>query len=712
MHDSELVDANRYRKNKTKAEAGKSLSYPGTYIDPVTGLATTAQVKQSSYDKGGFRRINDPDKSDLVAETMTAMVIDGIIPHNRKLPVATNIKKGVTDKQILEWGKIELIRKTAASIINSFEPGTESQAQARELARAVINDIRAGKLDKEILKAIKTPKTGIPILNEALKSYIAKNNYKVGAAIEEAVYAMIADNITNKFGQPELTPKMHFLAKTMKSNFGSAKQHLQASSDYLNSGNDRYFGCTPDELVARKAAYEHSYIMRLKSRLKGILSVFKRDKDKPQEKLKLRNGHAFLAASDKGARTLVYDEHFTIKIDNTPVKVYVNKKDLMRQMKLSMLVGDHDVNPGNMYFVYDKLTGECRMGRIDFGHALNDLIKDIMGNHAPKMAAGRGGVLDAINRLNVNDWRNKPTKLRQSYRGMVLDIDFANVLREKIDEQALDNNLKKTQQALLNIFQNGDEYIKAELRSALKTACIRMGDPLLDHEKINDELLVKAIISRMRNFVIANQKDAEKVADRIEIQALIEKIATGKATALEKEEIATRIAVLQHNNPELNTKIEWVRRDGETAIFTGTLNEYIDRIKAKSPETQNELEYLKLNIAKQKIKQGDSMAKKAVIAPERRTRQEVAEGDDIFTRHKQKDIFKDGNVTSKPVRKSEDTKSTDPKSYAKKYAKGHTSPNTEGFVKKVKKEGSHRSMKDKYHNSRKKASPGDSIGIT
>lgn len=595
---SKLVDAGLYSRSESQASAGKSLSFAGKRTaNPWTSEEIMAQVKASSYHKGRIRRLlNDPDISDLVAETIITMIVGGLVPQNRELPKEIPIREGFNDDEILKWSRKELIRKISDEIVNNFEPTPPTTQADEDNLKAVINAIREGALDVEILAAIKNPESGMPKLTGALK-----NNLIELLGVESA--QTVAQRVADTFGQPELLPTMHFLDKTTQDALGSTKHNLQASSDYLNFGNDRYMGCTPDELLEKKVTLE----LKNNSQLADASEFFKPKKGDPS-KLKLKKGHAHLEASHHDARSLVYDTPFPIEVDGKEVQVSINKKELMRQMKLSMLVGDHDVNPGNMFFVYDKLTGECRMGRIDFGHALNDLVKDILDEHAPKIDEGRGRVLDAINRLKVNSLGNVPTKFRKSYKDIVLDPEFANVLREGIDTEALTNNLKKVEQILLNILKNEevDAHIKEELREALKTACKRMGKPL-DSGEISDEALINAVVVlHVTNFIMENQKDAEKVADLIEMQALIEQVALGKATVADADK---RIAELQSGNPEFNGKIEWVRRDGEKKIFIGTLDEYMASVMVRHPEkeAQGRLTELRLKLKQEQEVSVDSV---------------------------------------------------------------------------------------------------------
>jgi len=57
------------------------------------------------------------------------------------------------------------------------------------------------------------------------------------------------------------------------------------------------------------------------------------------------------------------------------------RKGMANAIAVSIITGDHDINPGNILVIQDN-SGIERIARIDFGHAFNDLIS------APEMMGG------------------------------------------------------------------------------------------------------------------------------------------------------------------------------------------------------------------------------------------------------------------------------------------------------------------------------------
>ncbi len=101
------------------------------------------------------------------------------------------------------------------------------------------------------------------------------------------------------------------------------------------------------------------------------------------------------------------------------------RQGLANAIAVSALVGDHDVNPGNMMAVDNKVA------RIDFGHAFNDLL-----NTAKIFGGGvrnkKNQMLDFLNRENVASFPppGDIPKLWRDYPGMIPSQELANAFKE------------------------------------------------------------------------------------------------------------------------------------------------------------------------------------------------------------------------------------------------------------------------------------------
>ena len=267
--------------------------------------------------------------------------------------------------------------------------------------------------------------------------------------------------------------------------------------------------------------------------------------------------------------------------DGSTPEITLDKKQLYQSLKMSLLLGDHDVNPGNLFVVYDKDTKKTNICRIDYGHAFNDLIKKwALGDHSPSLGEGRGCVLDALNREDINGGQSK---FKRDYRGVIPDIDFANVLREGGEE--LDAKLAVAQakchegiEALIGSKDNTiHKTIVLSTKKALQTLCFRMGAG-----KQTEEDAPSVAISESTKFISKNAEEMKSVANLIEIQSLVEEV--GKGTKPPKE-VAERIkALYQEDKKYLEgknsaSKVEWVTMDGDKSPKKCSLGQYIESRK-------------------------------------------------------------------------------------------------------------------------------------
>ena len=103
-------------------------------------------------------------------------------------------------------------------------------------------------------------------------------------------------------------------------------------------------------------------------------------------------------------------------------------KSLARAIAISAIVGDYDVNTGNMLVIQPEGQAEPTIGRIDFGHAFNDLL------NAPKKMGGevrerKHPIFDFFNRTNVASFpKGSISKVWRDYVGLVPSSLLADAL--------------------------------------------------------------------------------------------------------------------------------------------------------------------------------------------------------------------------------------------------------------------------------------------
>lgn len=100
------------------------------------------------------------------------------------------------------------------------------------------------------------------------------------------------------------------------------------------------------------------------------------------------------------------------------------RKDLARAIAIAAAVGDHDVNPGNM------ARNGAHFGRIDLGHAFNDLINTI-STFGGGIENKENRILDFLNREQIGGLKfGDKSKLWRDYPGLIPSQELADSFLE------------------------------------------------------------------------------------------------------------------------------------------------------------------------------------------------------------------------------------------------------------------------------------------
>lgn len=265
------------------------------------------------------------------------------------------------------------------------------------------------------------------------------------------------------------------------------------------------------------------------------------------------------------------------------------RRDLAVGLALSVLAGDHDVNPSNMLVVKDK-QGKNRIARIDFGHAFNDLL------NAPQMFGGKvrnknNQVLDFLNREEVANFPAAgKTKLWRDYQGIVPSqelVDALNILgkSEGLQKGVIDS--KESFQELINDLLKDPKANKDVLKH-IKNSLITINNNISSDKILPRTGLQKTLDITFKNiekFYQENQKQMLDVAKLMDIQLKIDKVIIAKKEgrevdpALQKEIQETYEQLVKTTGIGLGTDkgIEWVRTSQNIPGFKGTIGEFIER---------------------------------------------------------------------------------------------------------------------------------------
>jgi hypothetical protein len=264
------------------------------------------------------------------------------------------------------------------------------------------------------------------------------------------------------------------------------------------------------------------------------------------------------------------------------------RADLARAMAVSALVGDHDVNPGNMMMIKDD-SGAVRVARIDFGHAFNDLLgaSILFGGQVRNK---ENNILDYVNRQTVSHalaWR-RTAKLWRHYEGIIPSIEMINAFREIADSPGLKaglDNAKQSFESLVSDLLRDPEGNKAVLNH-IKKSLITISDSISKH-KIDPNLSIQEVLSQtfknISDFCSKGQRQMREVADLMQLQMDIDKVIKDKRNGQDIEpalinKIKTQYDLLLQAEGiglKKNRGIRWVKLYRDKPAFKGDLTDYI-----------------------------------------------------------------------------------------------------------------------------------------
>ena len=285
------------------------------------------------------------------------------------------------------------------------------------------------------------------------------------------------------------------------------------------------------------------------------------------------------------------------------------RQDLAKGITISILSGDHDVNPGNMMVVKDS-AGRDRIDRIDFGHAFNDLL------NTSKIFGGQvrnkdNRVLDFLNRETVGHLNpsKKITKLWRDYENIVPSPELAEALKEMADSQELGDGIAKAKQKFVSLVQDlqKDPEANAETLDHVKKSLITINNNVSDNQikakRVSVDQAVEQVFNNLEEFYSTGQQQMREVAKLMDTQVKIDQLILDKKQG--RAPSTELLNEIKSNYNELTqakgigirgTGIEWVKHSAGKRAFKGDLDSFI---KERSAELG-----LKSNVAKD-LRRGD-----------------------------------------------------------------------------------------------------------
>jgi len=243
------------------------------------------------------------------------------------------------------------------------------------------------------------------------------------------------------------------------------------------------------------------------------------------------------------------------------------KRELAKAIALSAVVGDHDVNPGNMMYIKDK--GKERIARIDFGHAFNDLI-----NTSSTFGGGiqfkQNNMIDFLNREKVGGLKlGARSKLWRDYPGLIPSMELVEAFRE------VAHHVHKIAKPLNDIVSQFKEIYHAESSPSQKRHILHSLNEI--HKSITGKSLKKGLPYKkfgefetsIRSFVAKNCADMKKTADLMALQIEIDEAIKSETLDKDKHNEFTNTYKL------INLPNTWIKIDAKIPAFKGDLTQYI-----------------------------------------------------------------------------------------------------------------------------------------
>jgi len=276
-----------------------------------------------------------------------------------------------------------------------------------------------------------------------------------------------------------------------------------------------------------------------------------------------------------GNREAIYEGQYNIAGD----KHKKFRKQLANGIAISALVGDHDVNPGNMMVV------DRNIARIDFGHAFNDLL------NAPKLFGGgvrnkNNQILDFLNRENIAGFpKGDKPKLWRDYPGMMpskeLADAFKNIARSTGMKRGVDSAYKEF--VLLISELQKDKKTQNHILQSLKAINNAIDAPVINKQNTDVNGRIREIFDNIGEFCGRNQKQMKNVSKLMQLQVDIDNALSEfvGGDALPEEQVAK---ITKQYNKMLTTEgirnqdkksIQWIKTDAKIKACDGNLVGYI-----------------------------------------------------------------------------------------------------------------------------------------
>ena len=266
------------------------------------------------------------------------------------------------------------------------------------------------------------------------------------------------------------------------------------------------------------------------------------------------------------------------------------RKDLANALAVSILSGDHDVNPGNMMVVGHN--DQHRIARIDFGHAFNDLL------NAPKAFGGRvlnkaNQVLDFLNRETLSNAnpRERTPKLWRDYEGIVPSLELAAALKEMSQSENIEQGIENAKAQFSSLIEElnkdpkGNKKVLTHIAKSLVAINNNVSDQTISRNQ-DIKTVLENTFTNLKAFYVNGQNQMAQVANLMELQLDVDKFILSEQKDQDLQALQNSYKALSYNPAISNmAPIEWIKNDKNSKAFKGDLDAFIaHRQKQLEPE--------------------------------------------------------------------------------------------------------------------------------
>lgn len=265
---------------------------------------------------------------------------------------------------------------------------------------------------------------------------------------------------------------------------------------------------------------------------------------------------------------------------NTPENGWL-RKELARVVAVSALVGDHDVNPGNILVVTED--GKKRLARIDFGHAFADQVR------FPRFGGERihpNNIIDYLNRKTLDDVP-KPgeSKLWRSYPALMRSQELVDAMKEiaSVGAEARIHAALLVSKASFAELLDTKGQDKTHILDSLKYIAEHVGQCKISSEP--KETLLDRLFQTMENYICNNLGQMRYAAEIMQLQVDIDKYLNNVPGAPNQHALHFKYNSLQNSQ---YGPFSWIRNADRIPVFKGDFSSYLrfrsEQIKSNADE--------------------------------------------------------------------------------------------------------------------------------